>query len=97
MTKAYAKQNSLAVGDMKKIDGIKFEVVGIVTLPGGSTSSDLYIPLARAQKLSDNEDKVNQIYVQADSAENIAAVKKAIKAGPAQGDGDDVARTSPIR
>ena len=45
-TKAYAKQNSLAVGDTKKIDGKKFEIVGIVALPAGSTSSDLYIPLS---------------------------------------------------
>ena len=80
VTKAYAKQSSLAVGDVKKIGGVKFEIVGIVTLPSGSTSSDLYIPLARAQKLSDNTDKVNQIYVRADSAQSIAAVKKEIKA-----------------
>jgi ABC-type antimicrobial peptide transport system permease subunit len=79
VTRAYAKQNSLQVGDTKKIDGRKFEVVGIVALPAGSTSSDLYIPLAWAQKLSDNEDKINQIYVQADSAENITAVKQGIK------------------
>ena len=79
VTKAYAKQSSLAVGDVKKIGGIKFEIVGIVTLPSGSTSSDLYVPLARAQKLSDNADKVNQIYVRADSAQSIAAVKKEIK------------------
>ena len=79
VTKAYAKQNSLQLGDTKKIDGKKFEVVGIVALPAGSTSSDLYIPLVWAQKLSDNEDKVNQIYVQADSAENITAVKKEIE------------------
>lgn len=80
VTKAHAKQNSLAVGDVKKIGGTKFEIVGIVTLPSGSTSSDLYIPLARAQKLSDNTDKVNQIYVRAESAQSIAAVKKEIKA-----------------
>ncbi|MCX6363215.1 MAG: ABC transporter permease [Actinobacteria bacterium] len=79
VTKAYAKQNSLAVGDLKKIGGVKFEIIGIVTLPSGSTSSDLYIPLARAQKLSDNSKKVNQIYVRADSAESIAAVKTEIK------------------
>ena len=79
VTKAYAKQNSLKVGDTKKIDGKKFAVVGVVALPAGSTSSDLYIPLSRAQKLSDNEGKVNQIYVKADSADDIAAVKKAIK------------------
>ena len=80
VTKAYAKQSSLAVGDVKKIGSVEFEIVGIVTLPGGSTSSDLYIPLARAQKLSDNKNGVNQIYVRADSAESIAAVKKEIGA-----------------
>ena len=80
VTKAYAKQSSLVVGDVKKIGGVKFEIIGIVTLPSGSTSSDLYIPLARAQKLSDNKKKVNQIYVRADSAKTIAAVKTEIKA-----------------
>lgn len=79
VTRAYAKQNSLSVGDTKKISGTKFKIVGIVVLPSGSTSSDLYISLARAQKLSDNAGKVNQIYVRAVSADNIAAVKKEIK------------------
>ncbi len=79
VTRAYAKQNSLAVGDVKKIDGKKFTIVGIVALPAGSTSSDVYIPLSWAQKLSDNAGKVNQIYVKADSAEDIAAVKAEIK------------------
>ena len=79
VTKAYAKQNELAVGDTIKIDTTKFKVAGIVTLPAGSTWSDVYIPLARAQKLTDNAGKVNQIYVRADSAENIAAVQASIK------------------
>jgi putative ABC transport system permease protein len=80
ITRAYAKQNSLKVGDTKKIDGTKFTIVGIVVLPSGSSSSDMYIPLKWAQKLSDNTNKVNQIYVKADSAEVIAQVKKEIKA-----------------
>lgn len=79
VTKAYVKQNSLGVGDTKKIAGVTFRIVGIVALPAGSTSSDLYIPLKWAQKLSDNTGKVNQIYVKADSAGEIASVKKAIK------------------
>jgi ABC-type antimicrobial peptide transport system permease subunit len=79
VTRAYAKQNSLSVGDTKRIDGKKFEIVGIVALPAGSTSSDLYIPLIWAQKLSDKKDKVNQIFVKADSANDIAAVKDEIK------------------
>ena len=80
VTKAYAKQNSLSVGDSKKISGTKFEIVGIVALPSGSTSSEMYIPLQQAQRLSDNKGKVNQIYVKATSADTIASVKKEIKA-----------------
>jgi putative ABC transport system permease protein len=73
--KGYAKQNDLAVGDTKKIDGVKYEVVGIVTSP--STSTNVYLPLARVQKIAD-EDGVSQIYVKADSADGITAVKKEI-------------------
>ena len=79
VTKAYAKQNSLGVGDARKIDGRSFAIVGIVALPSGSTSSDVYLPLKWAQTLSDNKNKVNQIYVKADSANEIAAVKNEIK------------------
>jgi ABC-type lipoprotein release transport system permease subunit len=80
VTKAYAKQNSLKVGETKKIDGTKFTIVGIVALPSGSTSSEIYIPLKWAQKMSDNVGKVNQIYVKADSATVISSVQKEIKA-----------------
>ena len=80
VTKAYAKQNSVSVGDAKKIDGKKFTIVGIVALPAGSTSSEVYVPLSWAQKMSSNTNKVNQIYVKADSASDIATVKSEIKA-----------------
>jgi ABC-type lipoprotein release transport system permease subunit len=79
VTTAYAKQNSISVGDARKIDDAKFTVVGIVALPGGSASSDMYIPLAWAQKLSGNAGKVNQIYVKADSSKVISQVKREIE------------------
>lgn len=79
VTKAYAKQNELALGGKVTIDATAFTIVGVVALPAGSSSSDVYIPLARAQKLSDNKNQVNQIYVQADSSDNIAAVQQQIK------------------
>jgi ABC-type antimicrobial peptide transport system permease subunit len=75
--KGYAKQNDLAVGDTKKIDGTRYEIVGIVS--SAASSANYYMPLARVQKLAD-EDGVSQIYVKADSADNITAVKKEIKA-----------------
>lgn len=75
--KGYAKQTDLAVGDTKKINGVKYGIVGLVTSSGGS--ANFFVPLARAQKLAD-EDGVSHIYVKADSAEDIAAVKSEIKA-----------------
>jgi ABC-type antimicrobial peptide transport system permease subunit len=74
--KGYAKENDLAVGDTFKIAGVKFEIVGLVT--SSSSGSNVYIPLVRAQTLAD-ENGVSQIYVKADSAENIAAVKQSIQ------------------
>ncbi len=74
--KGYAKENDLAVGDSFKIEGVKFEIVGLVTSSG--SGSNVYIPLARAQAIAD-ENGVSQIYVKADSAENIAAVKQSIQ------------------
>jgi len=75
--RGYARQNDLAVGDTKKIDGVKYKVIGLVA--GSGSSSSFYLPLARVQKIAD-EDGVSQIYVKADSAAGIVAVKKAIKA-----------------
>jgi len=78
--KAYAKQNSLKVGSTLKIGTTKVKIVGIVTASGGSSSSEnVYIPLRLAQKISGNAGKVNQVYVSADSADNIATVQKEIK------------------
>ena len=80
LDKAYAKQNSYVLGDTIKISGSKYTVVGLVTSSAGSSStSNVYIPLALAQKMSDNVGKVNQIYVRADSSNDIAKVKTEIK------------------
>ena len=62
-----------------KAGGKKFEIVGIVTSSSGTSSSNVFIPLAWAQTLSDDTGKVNQIYVRATSADQIPAVKTAIK------------------
>ena len=57
-----------------------YVVIGLVTSSAGSTStSDVYVPLQLAQKLSGNTGKVNEIYVKATSATQIAAVKAEIK------------------
>jgi len=80
LDKAYAKQNTYALGDTIKISGAKYTVIGLVTSSSGSSSgSNVYIPLTLAQKMSDNVGKVNQIYVRASSSNDIVTVKKEIK------------------
>jgi ABC-type antimicrobial peptide transport system permease subunit len=74
----YAKQNKLAVGDTTKIDGKKYDVIGIAATPGGGSTTNIYLPLTRAQALAGDSAAVNQIYVRASSADQISAVKSEI-------------------
>ena len=79
----YAKQNKIKVGSIVQIGNsagksTNFTVVGVVSTPSG-TGSDFYIPLARAQALSDQKNKVNTVYVAAQNATQISTVSKQIK------------------
>jgi putative ABC transport system permease protein len=73
----YASQKKLKVGSTVNVAKTNFKVIGIAS--AGSSASDVFIPLARAQKLASLSGKVNTIYVSANSASNIAAVAKEIK------------------
>jgi putative ABC transport system permease protein len=73
----YASQKKLKVGSTVDVAKTNFKVVGIAS--AGSSASDVFIPLARAQKLASLSGKVNTIYVSANSSANIAAVAKEIK------------------
>jgi ABC-type antimicrobial peptide transport system permease subunit len=75
----YAHQNKLSVGSDITVGGTKFTVIGTVAEPQGGTTTDVYIPLARAQSLAGMKNKVNTIYVAAASAADISAVQQSIK------------------
>ncbi|GIH19534.1 ABC transporter permease [Rugosimonospora africana] len=81
---SYAATKGLTVGSTIIIGYTKFSVVGIVRQPRGGGSSDIYIPLARAQALAkfkglaNLNDKVDTIYVAAANASTIDAVQKEI-------------------
>ena len=70
--RSYARQKGLAVGDTMTIGGSKFTVLGIAAQTGSTASSNVYMPLAAAQKIADLTGKVNAIYVRADNAKNIS-------------------------
>ena len=72
----YASQKKLTVGSTVTVAKNSFKVIGIAS--AGSSASDVFIPLARAQKLASMTGKVNTVYVSANSASNISAVAKEI-------------------
>jgi ABC-type lipoprotein release transport system permease subunit len=76
----YARAQNLKTGSTFKVAGTKFTVIGIVSVAQGSTSADVYIPLARAQALASMKNEVNTIYVSAASAADISAVSSEISA-----------------
>jgi len=85
----YAAQNKLKVGSAIAIGNssgttTNFKVIGIVGEPAGDNPSDVYIPLAVAQKLAGMKNDVNTIYVAASSSSAIGTVSGEIaKALPA--------------
>lgn len=76
----YATDASLAVGDTLNIGGTNFTIVGIVssTSTAGTSAANVYIPLAVAQSLAGEDGNLTSIYVQADSSNNLSAIKTAL-------------------
>ena len=87
---SYATQNKLTTGSTIAIGDstgttTNFKVIGIVSEPAGDNPSDVYIPLAVAQKLANMKNDVNTIYVAASSSSAISTVSAEIaKALPAE-------------
>ena len=77
----YATSASLKLGSKVTISDTKFIVIGLAksTSTAAATSSNVYIPLDVAQKLSSNTGKVTNIYVSANSSDNISGIQTAIK------------------
>ncbi len=81
---SYATANKLAVGSTIAIGNssgttTNFKIIGIVSEPAGDNPSDVYIPLAVAQKLANLKNDVNTIYVTASSSSAIPAVQSEIQ------------------
>ena len=77
----YAGSAKLHVGGKVSLAGTKFAVIGLIAPANSSstTSSNVYVPLDVAQKLSSNAGAVTTIYVSAKTADLIPAVKTNIQ------------------
>ena len=77
----YATADKLKTGSTVDVGGTNFKIVGIVSVPQGSSPPNVYIPLAKAQQIGATgtaklTNQVNTIYVTADSASDIPAVQQ---------------------
>jgi ABC-type lipoprotein release transport system permease subunit len=77
----YATASKLKPGSTVNVGGTNFTIVGIVSVPQGSSLPDLYIPLAKAKQIGATgtaklTNQVNTIYVSADSSADIPAVQQ---------------------
>ena len=78
---SYATESELAVGDTMDIAGTTFEIVGIITSTSadGESAANVYIPLDVAQTLSGLDGQITSVYVQAESSDQIDAVKASLE------------------
>jgi ABC-type antimicrobial peptide transport system permease subunit len=77
VSSSYAKQQSLKLGSSVTVAATNLDVIGIASLPSGSTT-DVFLPLGEAQKLSDLPGEVTTVYVSAKSASEVSAVVASI-------------------
>jgi ABC-type lipoprotein release transport system permease subunit len=78
----YATSAEIAVGDSITIAETEFEVIGLIssTATTATTPSNVYIPISVAQTLSSNDGVYSNLYVAADNAANLDAIKAEIEA-----------------
>lgn len=77
----YAASEELAVGDTIEMGSEEFTIIGVVssTATSATTPSNVYIPLDVAQTVSGNEAVYSNIYVAAESSQNLDSIKTAIE------------------
>lgn len=74
LSRSYADTEGYEVGDKVNVGERRFDVVGIANPPIGGESSDIYVPLAELQKMSDREGRINFLRARANSADRVEAV-----------------------
>lgn len=79
VSSTYAKQKKLSTGSTITLgEDTKVTVVGVLSSASSQSASDVYIPLATAQKLADKTGAVTTIYVKASDADNVTSVASSL-------------------
>jgi ABC-type antimicrobial peptide transport system permease subunit len=77
---AYAMREDVAVGDTITLGDRELTVVGLAKTPLGGAASDVYTELGALQRMSDHKGRANVLYVRADDAAAVPALKRSIEA-----------------
>ena len=75
---SYAGEHELGVGDPFRLGATTFKVVGVVSPTAQGTGSDVYLPLAEAQKIAGLKGEINIVYVKATSSSAIGTAKRSV-------------------
>lgn len=81
LSSSYANTNNISIGDTVTLDNSDFTVVGIASSPLGGTASDIYVELARLQKIAGYKGQINTLQVRATSTSTVDSVSREIKQG----------------
>jgi putative ABC transport system permease protein len=79
LSSSYANTNKISIGDTITLDNHDFTVVGIASSPLGGTASDIYVELAKLQKISGYKNQINTLQVRATSTSTVTSVAREIK------------------
>lgn len=79
LAEGYAKRKDLDVGEAIVLNAIEYKIVGLARPPLGGQSADIYLPLDELQRLSARADRVNMLFVRADSAADVERISKQIE------------------
>lgn len=79
VSRSYAGQKDIKVGDTVSVSGEDFRTVGIASAPLGAQVSDFYVPLAQLQEVSDRRGRINVLAVRAERADQVQTVAASIE------------------
>lgn len=79
LAEGYLERKNLEVGGELPLNGKPYTIVGTARPPLGGQSADIYLPLSELQVLAGREDRVNTLFVRADSAADVPRVSKEIE------------------
>lgn len=79
LAESYAARRRLRVGSTLKLDGKRYDVVGLAAPPIGTQTADIYTPLRTLQRVADRRQRVNLLLIRARDSADVASLGKEVE------------------